>query len=183
MNARFVRRAAMLVGLPFALVASPAAADEIAVGYFAHGVGTPFTLDADEGGNDIQVNYRFDPLVALSPVGSPEPYLIGSLNLDGDTSFAGAGVAWKVPLGGSYLRPGIGLVVHDGPELKVNPETGERTDLGSRILFQPEVAIGVPLGPKLAVEGAWVHVSNAQIFDGDQNPGIDTFGVRAVYKF
>ena len=35
---------------------------------------------------------------------------VGSLNTRGDTSFAGAGVAWTIGEGPVYVRPGIGLV-------------------------------------------------------------------------
>ena len=62
------------------------------------------------------------------------------------------------------------------------PETHIRTDLGSRVLFEPEIGLGYRLDGKTAVEASWVHVSQGQIFDSQQNPGIDMMGVRLVRK-
>ena len=62
--------------------------------------------------------------------------------------------------------------------MRVDEATGIRTDLGSRVLFEPEIALGVDLSPRWSVEASWVHISNARIFNSKQNPGIDTMGVR-----
>ena len=74
------------------------------------------------------------------------------------------------------MRPGIGLVIHDAPEFRVNLATGYRTDLGSRVLFEPEIGVGYRVTERTAVEASWMHISQGQIFDGDQNPGIDMIG-------
>lgn len=163
-----------------ALLAAPASADEIYGGVYKHGVETPFTFDTGEGGVDFQLGYRLDPVMPLARI---EPYVFGSVNSDdGGTDFVGVGVSRKFNFAGVYVRPGVGLVVHNAPELRVNPTTGVRTDLGSRVLFEPEIAIGVNLAPRLSVEASWVHISNAQLFDSQQNPGIDMIGVRANLK-
>ena len=167
-----------LVAALAALVAAPVAAEEVYGGVYAHAVETPFTFDTGEGGVDIQLGYRADPLEALSFIGAPSPYVFASVNLDGDTNFAGAGLSWKFALGDVYVRPGIGLVVHDAPSLRVDPETRIRTDLGSRVLFEPEIAIGTRLSDRVTAEVSWVHISNARLFNSEQNPGIDTIGVR-----
>jgi lipid A 3-O-deacylase len=171
------------------LAAAPARAQdnggsggEIYGGVYAHAVDTPFTLETNEGGTDVQVGYRFAPIESLRAIGSPEPYVFASVNLSGDTSFAGAGLSWKAELGPVYLRPGIGLVVHNAPSRRVDLERGVRTDLGSRVLFEPEIALGTQLSPRLSVEASWVHISNARLFDGEQNPGIDTIGLRLNYR-
>jgi hypothetical protein len=77
-----------------------------------------------------------------------------------------------------YLRPGIGLAVHTGPG-RLDP-TGRRIWFGSRILFEPEIGIGVQLDRRASLEASWVHLSHAQLF-GDQNPGLDTVGLRLNY--
>ena len=158
--------------------AVPAQAEEVYGGVYAHAVDTPFTFDTGEGGVSVQAGVRFEPVEALSIIGSPQPYIFASANLDGDTNFAGAGLSWKVDLGPLYIRPGVGLVIHDAPSVRVDPVTRIRTDLGSRVLFEPEIAIGARVSQRVSVEASWVHISNAQIFDSDQNPGIDTIGVR-----
>jgi hypothetical protein len=159
----------------FAL-AAPAHAGEVYGGVYAHAVDTPFTLDSGEDGVDLQAGYRFDPILPLAKI---EPYVFGSVNTDGDTKFAGIGVSRKFDLGAVYLRPGVGLVVHDAPSLRVSPASGLRTDLGSRVLFEPEIAIGMAVAPRVSLEASWVHISNARVFNSQQNPGIDAIGVRA----
>lgn len=162
------------------LCASPLAAQEAWVGIAAHGVDTPFTFDTGEDGADLQLGYRFAPEAALSAIGSPAPYVFALANTAGDTNLVAAGLSWK--LGGRvYARPGIGLAVHDGPSLRVRAEDGLRTDLGSRLLFEPEIAIGWQATPRLGLEASWVHVSHAQLFSG-QNPGLDIIGARMVLR-
>ena len=168
--------------LAAALLASPVAAQEVFGGIYRHGVDTPFTFDTGEGGIDVAAGVRFGGMEALSAIGSPEPYVIGSLNTRGDTSFAGAGLAWTIGKGPVFVRPGIGLVVHDAPELRVNPETGIRTDLGSRVLFEPEIGVGYRVSERASVEAHWMHISQGQIFDSQQNPGIDMMGVRVNWR-
>ncbi|RDC60931.1 hypothetical protein HME9302_02148 [Alteripontixanthobacter maritimus] len=168
--------------LPFALAiglaASPAAAQEAFVGVYVHEVGTPLTFAVEEEGADIELGYRFARSEALGFIGKPQPYVLASLNTAGDTSFVGGGLSWRVDAGPVYLRPGLGLVVHDGPDRRVSARTGNRTDLGSRVLFEPEIAIGVAVSERLSVEASWVHISHAQLFNSEQNPGIDMMGVR-----
>ena len=120
-------------------------------------------------------------LIAFAVLGFAGWYLLdgvlawGGLN---DTSFAGAGLSWTIGNGPVYLRPGIGIVIHDGPELRVDPSDGYRTDLGSRVLFEPEIGLGYRLDPKTSIEAHWMHISQGRIFNREQNPGIDMIGLR-----
>lgn len=165
---------AALLAVP---VAIPAAAQEVFTGVYAHAVDTPFTFDTGEGGVDVEVGYRLPRSAALGFIGRPAPYLLLSANTDGDTSFAGAGLSWKLGSGPVYARPEIGIVVHDGPSRRVRPD-GTHTELGSRVLFEPGIAIGTQLTPRLGLEASWVHVSQGRIFNAQQNPGIDMWGTR-----
>lgn len=158
---------------------APAHAGEVYGGVYAHAVDTPFTLDSEEGGVDLMAGYRLDPILPLAKI---EPYVFGSLNSDGDTKFAGIGLSRKFDLGPVYLRPGVGLVLHDAPSFRVSPTSGFRTDLGSRVLFEPEIAVGTQVAPRVSLEASWVHISNARIFNSRQNPGIDAIGLRANLK-
>ena len=174
-----------LTALAAAALALPAtaSAQEVFGGVYAHGVDTPFTLETTESGSvNIAAGVRFGGIKALSFIGSPEPYVVGSLNTSGETSFAGVGVAWTIGKGPVYVRPGIGIVVHDGPEFRVNQATGFRTDLGSRVLFEPEIGVGYRVSERASLEAHWMHISQGQIFDGDQNPGIDMIGMRVNLK-
>ena len=161
-----------------AAFAPPAAAQEAFVGVLAHEVETPLTFAVDESGADIELGYRFARQDALGFLGKPQPYLIASINTDGDTSFVGGGLSWRLDAGPVYVRPGVGLVVHDGPDLRFDPATGRRSDLGSRVLFEPELSVGTDLTERLSAEATWVHISHAQVFNSEQNPGIDMMGVR-----
>lgn len=166
------------------VLAAPAAAtaQEAFAGVYAHAVDTPLTLATNEGGTDVELGYRFAPLVALTAIGKPSPYLVGSLNTAGDTSFGGAGLSWRIGAGPLYLRPAVGLVVHDGPRYRVDPATGLRSDLGSRVLFEPELGLGYQVTGKVALEASWTHISGARVFNSQQNPGIDMWGARINYR-
>lgn len=164
------------------LAASPASADELFVGAYVHEVDTPFTLRVAERGADIAVGYRFRPIESWRAIGSPAPYVLASINTAGDTSFAGGGLSWSVGKGRLYLRPAIGLVVHDGDTRRIDPATGRDRGLGSRVLFKPELAVGWRASERLSVEASWMHISHAQLFDSNQNPGIDMMGLRLNWK-
>ena len=165
---------ALLLFIPI----SPACADEIFAGAFVHDVQTPITRSGQEEGIDLQLGWRGDRIAALGFIGNPSPHLYASANTSGDTSFAVAGVSWRI--GGTfYARSGIGLAVHDGRNR--SDVTPDRIDFGSRILFAPEVAVGIELGDRISLEAAWIHLSHATLF-GPHNPGSDNFGLRLNYR-
>jgi lipid A 3-O-deacylase len=161
----------------FALTEKAHAGDVFA-GVSAHEVDTPFSLKTRESGVDVQIGYRAGKIEALALIGKPAPYVFASVNTKGDTSFIAAGLSWK--LGKTfYVRPGIGLALHDGP-IPRSGTNGRRSDLGSRILFEPEIAVGYQLSEKAALELSWTHISNATLLSG-QNPGIDMIGLRVNF--
>jgi lipid A 3-O-deacylase len=164
--------------LPVALLllaaASPASAAELFGGLAVHDVDTPLNKGGFEGGLAVQAGIRGNRLKALSAIGAPSPYAFASVSTQGGTDLAAAGLSWK--LGGRiYLRPGIGLAVHDRSSHVVRG--GLRGDFGSRILFEPELGLGVRLGDRLSAEASWIHVSHATLFS-HQNPGMDNIGLR-----
>jgi lipid A 3-O-deacylase len=161
------------------LAAGPALAGEVFGGVAVHEVNTPFTLATYESGADIQLGLRGDRIEALKAIGAPSPYVFGSLNTAGDTSFVGAGLSWKVGKT-LFLRPGVGLVLHDGPIPRSGPGR-VRTDLGSRVLFEPEIALGYQVTQKVSIEASWTHISNARLLSS-QNPGIDMIGARVHFR-
>jgi len=164
------------LGMILAGVAVPACGQEVFAGVYAHGVETPFTFETGESGVDVVAGYRFQPIEGWGMIGRPAPYVVASVNTSGDTSFVGGGLSWTIGQGAIYLRPAIGLVIQDGPRRRF--EGGERTDLGSPILFEPEIALGYRLDPRISVEASWMHVSHARLFNSQQNPGLDLFGAR-----
>lgn len=166
------------VALALLLAGSPAPAAELFGGVLAHDVDTVFTQGGFERGVEVQLGWRGDRIAALGPLGGPSPYAFVSL-AGGDTSLAAAGLSWRIG-GPLFLRPGVGLAIHTRSGRGVLP-SGLRTDLGSRILFEPELGIGYQLNERLAIEASWVHVSHAQLFSR-QNPGMDSIGVRLSWR-
>jgi lipid A 3-O-deacylase len=160
------------------LGASPAAADEIFGGLYAHDVETGLTASGIEEGVDLELGWRGERMRFLRFIGSPSPHAFVSVNSAGDTHFAASGISWR--LGKTfYIRPGIGLAVHTGSD--GNFQRSDRIAFGSRILFEPEIGLGYRFSERFSAEASWVHISHAQLF-GRQNPGLDTIGVRLNYR-
>lgn len=158
-----------------ALASAPAQAGEIFGGLYVHDVDTPLTKSGIEGGADVQIGWRGDRIGGTVL----QPYVFAAVNTAGETNYAAAGISAKFGRQ-VYIRPGLGIAVHTG-----STDNFQRTDkiaFGSRILFEPELAIGAQVSDRVSVEGSWVHMSHAQIF-GRQNPGIDNFGVRVNFAF
>ncbi len=83
--------------------------------------------------------------------------------------------------GPAYLRPALGIAVQTG-EMPVFAATGRRLDLGSRVVFEPEVAVGYRIAPRVSIEAALVHRSHAGLFNSRQNPGMDSLGLRLNFS-
>jgi hypothetical protein len=161
-----------------AFLATPAQASEIFGGVLAHDVDSPLTKGGLEDGADLQLGWRGGRIRPLGFIGSPSPYAFASLATGGETHFAAAGLSWRIG-GRLFVRPGLGLAVHSRDDDGVF--AGRRTDLGSRILFEPELGIGYQVSDRVTVEASWVHLSGGQLLSR-QNPGMDSVGVRLNYK-
>jgi hypothetical protein len=168
-----------LLALSTALVAlfpSAATAGEAFGGLYKHGVDTPLTLGGSpESGVDVQLGYRTAPVILGTGLA---PYAFGAVNSKGDTSYAAAGLAWKFG-DRLFVRPGIGIAIHNGSAGNFNRT--DRIAFGSRVLFEPELGIGVQINGRMTIEASWVHLSHATLFGG-QNPGIDNIGARFGLK-
>jgi hypothetical protein len=166
-------KVAVFIGVAgFLAVPAPATAGELFGGLYVHDVDTPITASGVEGGADIQLGWRGGN-IGRTPL---QPYIFGALNTAGKTSYAAAGLSAKFGKR-IYVRPGLGIAIHNGSASNVNDPTNHRIEFGSRVLFEPELGIGAQVSPRLSIEASWVHMSHAQLF-GRQNPGIDNFGVR-----
>jgi lipid A 3-O-deacylase len=155
---------------------APAAARELFGGIYDHDIKTPLDKSGVEGGADLQLGWRGGN-IGRTPL---QPYLFGALNTSGKTSYAAAGLSAKF---GEriYVRPGLGIAIHNGSARDIDNTTNHRIEFGSRILFEPELGIGGQLNDRLSLEASWIHMSHAQLF-GRQNPGIDNIGVRLNLK-
>jgi lipid A 3-O-deacylase len=167
-----------MFALVTALVASsPAKADEIIGGIYIHDVDTPLTIAGVEKGFDVQLGWRGDRIGKTRL----QPHVFAAVNSAGKTHYAAAGVSMK--FGDKvFIRPGLGLAVHTGSDKNYQDDSNDKLEFGSRILFEPELGIGTRINNRTTIEASWVHMSNGQIFDRDQNPGIDNFGLRLAYR-
>lgn len=186
--------------------AAPAFASEAFVGVYKHDVtfiGKAVGLGAAgrEDGVDVHLGYRTDRIESLRWLGKPQVHAMISINSENTSNFVAAGFDWRIELGkpgGFYLRPGMGLAYTDG-ETQLPPanapglsqaEIDRRTklyytriDFGSKVLFEPELALGYDLNDSWSAELSYTHLSNGQIFHQGKNQGLDDAGVRLVYKF
>ena len=164
-----------------ATLAGSAHAQEVFAGLYDHDARLGITVCCYEHGADIELGARTAPLAPLRRLGDVRLYGFGSLNTAGGVDFAAAGVAYRLHLGRHlYISPGIGGAVQNGDadQFQRRPD---HLDLGSRFLFEPELAIGYSWSPRWAAELSYVHLSHAQLA-GPQNPGMDDVGVRLVYR-
>ena len=161
------------------LAAGPAEAQELFGGVSVHGVGI-VAESGIERGADLVAGWRAGAFLPV--IGGPRPYLLVSVNSAGGTDFAAAGVGWK--FGTSlYVRPGIGIAVHDGDvHLGAAFPQNRRIPFGSPILFEPEIGVGARIGPHMSLEASWIHLSHAYLF-GRLNPGLDSVGLRLNLGF
>ena len=171
MRLRFTLRAvALALALPGA-----AQAGEVFGGIHVHDVKTPLDDAGIESGTDFSLGYRADMIGRLWHA-ALQPYGFVAINSDGNTNYGAIGISAKFGLGGTwYFRPGLGIAVHTGSAGKYY-----RTDkiaFGSRVLFEPEIALGTQISKRFSVEASWVHMSHAQLA-GKENPGIDNLGMR-----
>ena len=169
-----MRKAVLLLVAPAMLAAAPAEAAELFGGIFVHDVDSPLTKGGFEDGADVQIGLRGGRIRALDFLGSPSPYAFASIATGGDTHFAAAGLSWRIG-GRLFVRPGVGIAVHSRRNDGV--ADGFRTDLGSRILFEPELSVGYQVSERVSIEASWVHISHAQLLSR-QNPSMDSVGLR-----
>lgn len=165
---------AVLHSLFLAAATAPVSAEagELFGGVHVHDVKLPTNLSGLEGGVDLSLGYR-GGRIGKTPL---QPYVFAALNTAGETSYAAAGISARFKLGKSvYVRPGVGIAIHNGSDAKFFRT--DRIAFGSRVLFEPELALGTNINDRLSVEASWVHMSHAQL-RGRENPGIDNLGVR-----
>jgi hypothetical protein len=187
-------------------VAAPASAGEVFVGVYKHDVtflGEAVGLGAAgrEDGVDVHLGYRTDRIESLGWLGKPQVHAFVSINSENTSNFVAAGFDWPIELGapgGFYLRPGMGLAYTDG-EAGLPPVNqpgisqaeidrrlvlyNTRIDFGSKVLFEPELALGYRFNDRMSAELSYTHLSNGQIFHQGKNQGLDDVGVRLVYAF
>src|SRR5690606_8449663 len=105
--------------------------------------------------------------------GSPRAVVLGSVNSDGDTSFAAVGLAWTRRLSDRLSGElQFGLAVHDGSLEGPDPT---HLQLGSRELFRTALGVDYVLNDRWAVGVQWEHLSHGELLAGTgmPNQGLD----------
>jgi hypothetical protein len=176
-----VARAAFVLPVLLAFGPATAAAQELFAGVLVHDVHLPIDKSGQEHGAELELGWRSRGLGGLHFLGSPSLYVRGALATSGGTDFISAGLSWRLGHGPVYVQPALGLAVQTG-HMPVFDASGTRTDLGSRLVFEPEVAVGYRIAPRLSVEAALVHRSHAGLFNSRQNPGMDSIGLRLNFR-
>ena len=167
--------AILVTAIALAAVPGTACAGELFGGIHVHDVKTPLNLSNIETGVDLSLGFRGGTIAQVWRV-RLQPYVFAALNSAGNTDYAAAGISARFGLGrGWYVRPGIGLAIHDGSAGKYF--RSDKIAFGSRVLFEPELGLGAQLNRRVSVEASWVHMSHAQL-EGRENPGIDNLGFR-----
>ncbi len=120
----------------------------------------------------MQLGWRGDPLTALKI--QPHAFVCGELAPATRTmrrsGCRGSSATVLHPAGRRHRRS------HRlGKNYQI--DGNDEIEFGSRVLFEPELAVGTQLNDRMTIEASWVHMSHAQLFSG-QNPGIDNLGVR-----
>src|SRR3546814_18228143 len=76
------------------VMSSPAHAEELWVGVYAHDV-TPISATEFESGVDVQLGWRGKAFEALGSIGRPAPYAFVGVNAGSGTDYAAAGLSWR----------------------------------------------------------------------------------------
>ena len=179
------RRLGLLTALAFVV---PAQATEpagnrariLAIGVLAHDRG--FAADHHEDGIDLNLEVQFAPLQRF---GSPRPHLGATLNFEGDTSMAYAGLGFRVRETRLWFADlHLSAALHDGPLHKDPAGCRLRSDCGYGIRVMPRFGfeIGYRVGPAASVSLLYDHMSHKWIIGGE-NEGLDHIGVRYLRAY
>ncbi len=167
--------------------------NEIHVGVMQHNICVTDCKNADkEGGPNVEFQVSFDSPDFLDWAGSPQPYVIASVNTAGDTSFAGVGLEWRWEFAeGWAIEPGVGYVFHDGATENRfpggSPQAAEFAEdhllLGSPDLFRTSIGLTRDFEGPLEAQVFFEHLSHGNIIGDGHNQGVDQLGIRIGYQF
>ncbi|NIX78197.1 acyloxyacyl hydrolase [Microvirga terricola] len=111
----------------------------------------------------------------------PRPHIGGSVNFDGRTSFAYAGLSWTVDLTPQlFVEGSFGGAVHNGSRNHVSTPA-DLQPLGCSPLFREAGSVGVRLAANWSVVATIEHLSNAG--SCSENRGLTNVGARVGYSF
>ena len=163
-------------------VAAPAPwfIQDIRVGGFAHGVGTP-----ERGTTDFNFEFVTPPPFKLEdPTWQPlipRLHAGGQVNLDGRTSYGYFGLTWSYDiLPRIYIEGSFGGSVNNGL-LGDDFTPFSRAKLGCHLLFRESASIGYRLTEHWSIMATADHISNGGLCT--YNRGLNNYGGRLNYTF
>jgi hypothetical protein len=119
-----------------------------------------------------------DPVLSLF---IPRAHVGGSVNFNGDTSFAYAGLTWTFDITRNlFVEGSFGGAVHNGEKDVIDPNA-HRQSLGCSPLFRESGSVGVRLSANWSVMATVEHLSNAGLCS--ENRGLTNIGARVGYTF
>ncbi len=149
-------------------------------------------VEGKEEGANVEIEIVSSSPDFLNLIGSPRPYVMGSINSGDGVSFGGVGVLWRWEFADGWaFEPGFGYIIHDGeidnPFAPGSPAAiafeADHQLLGSRDLFRTSFALEREFGSRAAMQLYWEHMSHGQILDTGRNQGLDYVGLRVLYRF
>ena len=170
--------------------------DEVRFGVVYHNIRTDHgdLAQPKEDGPNVEGEMVWSSPHWLHWLGAPRPYVMASINTQGNTSFASTGVYWRIGFLHNWaFEPGFGIAVHDG-ELDIprtlgrdNPAStafeAQHQLLGSRVLFRESFALEHNITDHTAWQAYYEHLSNGQVFHHGRNQGLDEAGLRLLFRF
>jgi lipid A 3-O-deacylase len=173
--------------------AAHAKIESATVGLLVHSVPASDIKNSDkESGLDLQAQVNFTAPGFFKYALSPQPYLIATLNTNGDTSYAGFGFQWDFRfLDKWHFDPAVGYVIHNGytnePYTRADPRYQAYIDshllLGSKDLFRLALAVSREFGDNVEGQLSFEHLSHGYIIGDGRNQGLDNAGLRLIYKY
>jgi lipid A 3-O-deacylase len=186
----------MCVAAAAAALVAPAATAQVssaALGVMKHNICVIDCKNADkESGVNINGELRFASPDFLAWALAPQPYLMASINTDGNTSYGGVGLLWDFQIAeGWHFESGLGYMLHDGAVNNPFPSgtqaavdySAEHVLFGSEDLFRTSLALTWDIGETWALQGIYEHLSHGQILGEGRNQGLDEIGMRVVWRF
>jgi lipid A 3-O-deacylase len=110
----------------------------------------------------------------------PRLHIGGSVNFEGNTSFAYAGFSWTFDVTQQFfVEATFGGALHNGDTSSI--PIPNHNALGCSPLFRESASLGYRITENWSVMGTVEHLSNAGLCD--QNRGLTNFGAKVGYRF
>jgi lipid A 3-O-deacylase len=160
--------------------AAPSLLSEFRFGFSAQDPWGPENGSAN-GTIEIMFAKPFTPADLFTSYFVPRPHLGGSVNFDGKTSYAYAGLTWSLDITSQFFVEGsVGGAVHNGDTHPFATPV-DRAALGCSPLFREAGSIGVRLGGNWSMMATLEHMSDGG--DCAPNRGLTNIGARVGYTF